>query len=111
MVIVALYDMVRSSVSYAATIIRYRGMAAVAGFVGAAIYPFFQKRIGVWWTGQFSIIYQCILVAIAATPLFIISHEHHPYSRHGGEDEVSKRRLLHAGFVVAVAVVSTLLEY
>eukprot|EP01038_Epipyxis_sp_PR26KG_P010061 gene10061-13521_t len=51
-----------------------RGLSALTGFIGAAIFPWCHNRFGLWHSAQWAIIYQCILVIVAASSFFRGSH-------------------------------------
>lgn len=69
----------------------FRGSAALSGFAGAAVYPYCQRKFGLWRTGQWAIAQQLVFVTIAATPLFIYGHQ---------------QGATVAAFVLSIAVVS-----
>jgi solute carrier family 40 (iron-regulated transporter), member 1 len=52
-----------------------RGLASVTGFLGAVIYPACTHRFGLYQSGQMAIIYQCLLVMLAAISFYV-------YNRH-----------------------------
>ena len=48
----------------------YRGLAALSGYTGAVLFPSISTTFGLWRTGQYAILYQFILIAIAASSFF-----------------------------------------
>eukprot|EP01035_Chromulina_nebulosa_P022323 gene22323-28909_t len=51
-----------------------RGLASITGFIGASIYPFLVKQFGIYRTGFIALLYQTILVAIAAISFILTSN-------------------------------------
>ena len=60
----------------------YRGLSAISGFIGAAVYPILYSTFGAWKTGQGSIIYQCTLVIGAASILILFDNESNPLKQY-----------------------------
>lgn len=48
----------------------FRGIAALTGFTGAAVFPYAVSAMGLWTTGKISVLYQFVLVAFAASSFF-----------------------------------------
>eukprot|EP01034_Spumella_vulgaris_P033585 gene33585-41443_t len=47
-----------------------RGLAALTGFAGALLFPLVNSHLGLYQTAQVSILYQCLLVLVAASSFF-----------------------------------------